>query len=91
MPTASRTIRRRPFRRVAKYIRHFHLEDIAPTRVHQHLIPGDGAIDFDAVMRAIKGIGYDGWLTIELYPYVEDPDEAARRGLKRITEALAVA
>jgi len=75
--------------RVAKYIRHFHLEDIAATRVHQHLIPGDGAIDFAAVMRAIKGIGYDGWLTIELYPYVENPDEAASRGLKRITEALA--
>ena len=77
--------------RVAKYIRHFHLEDIAATRVHQHLIPGDGAIDFDAVARAIKGIGYDGWLTIELYPYVENPDEAARRGLKRIREALAAA
>ncbi len=77
--------------RVAKYIRHFHLEDIAATRIHQHLIPGDGAIDFAAVMRAIKGIGYNGWLTIELYPYVENPDEAASRGLKRIKEALASA
>jgi sugar phosphate isomerase/epimerase len=77
--------------RVAKYIRHFHLEDIAATRVHQHLIPGDGAIDFAAVMRAIKDIGYDDWLTIELYPYVENPDEAASRGLKRIKEALASA
>ncbi len=68
--------------RVAKYIRHFHLEDIAATRVHHHMIPGDGAIDFPAVMRrAIKGIGCNGWLTIELYPYVEDPDEAASRGL----------
>ena len=76
---------------MAKYIRHFHLEDIAATRVHQHLIPGDGAIDFTAVMRAIKGIGYEGWLTIELYPYVENPDEAASRGLKRIKEALASA
>ena len=37
------------------------------------------------MLRAIKGIGYDGWLTIELYPYVENPDEAARRGLERIT------
>lgn len=77
--------------RVAKYIRHFHLEDIAATRVHQHLIPGDGAIDFTAVLRAIKQIGYQGWLTIELYPYVENPDEAASRGLKRIQEALASA
>jgi sugar phosphate isomerase/epimerase len=65
--------------RVASYIRHFHLEDIAATRVHHHLIPGEGAIDFQATLAAIRSIGYDGWLTVELYPYVENPDEAARR------------
>src|SRR5947209_15186783 len=54
--------------RVAKYVRHFHLEDIAATRVHQHLVPGDGAIDLAAALRAIKGIGYTGWVTVELYP-----------------------
>jgi sugar phosphate isomerase/epimerase len=72
--------------RVAKYIRHFHLEDIAATRVHHHLVPGDGGIDFAPVLRAIEAIGYQGWVTIELYPYVEDPDQAATRALKRITE-----
>ena len=40
--------------RVAKYIRHFHLEDIAATRVHHHLVPGEGAIDFAATFRAIR-------------------------------------
>jgi sugar phosphate isomerase/epimerase len=75
--------------RVARYIRHFHLEDIAATRVHHHLIPGEGAIDFAAALRAIRGIGYTGWVTIELYPYVESPDEAARLALRRITETLA--
>lgn len=65
--------------RVAPYIRHFHLEDIAATRVHHHLIPGEGAIDFAAVLAAIKAIRYDGWLTVELYPYIDDPDVAARR------------
>jgi sugar phosphate isomerase/epimerase len=75
--------------RVAKWIRHFHLEDIAATRVHQHLIPGTGAIDFAATLRAIRGIGYDGWLTVELYPYVEDPDGAARRARDFLTPLLA--
>jgi sugar phosphate isomerase/epimerase len=75
--------------RVAKYIRHFHLEDIAATRVHQHLVPGDGAIDFAAALRAIKAMNYPGWVTIELYPYVENPDEAAARGLKHVTNILA--
>jgi sugar phosphate isomerase/epimerase len=75
--------------RVARFIRHFHLEDIAATRVHQHLVPGEGAIDFAATFRAIRAIGYDGWVTIELYPYADDPDTAARTALERVTEILA--
>src|SRR2546421_5123272 len=75
--------------RVAKYIRHFHLEDIAATRVHHHLGPGEGAIDFAAALRAIHDIGYDGWVTIELYPYVDDPDLAARTALERVQAILA--
>jgi sugar phosphate isomerase/epimerase len=75
--------------KMAQYIRHIHLEDIAATRVHQHLVPGDGAIDFAATLRAIRSIDYQGWVTIELYPYVENPDEAARRGRQHILNLLA--
>ena len=57
---------------------HYHLEDIADTRVHAHLIPGHGAIDFAATLREIAATGYDGWLTVELYPYIDSPDLAAR-------------
>jgi sugar phosphate isomerase/epimerase len=74
--------------RVKDHIRHFHLEDIAATRVHHHLVPGDGAIDFAATLRAIRDVGYRGWITIELYPYVDDPDGAAQRALKHITTIL---
>jgi sugar phosphate isomerase/epimerase len=66
-------------RTLARHIKHFHLEDIAATRVHHHLVPGMGAIDFAEVVAAIRAIGYDGWLTVELYPFVDDPDAAARR------------
>ncbi|CAN5909740.1 sugar phosphate isomerase/epimerase [soil metagenome] len=65
--------------RLAPHTRHYHLEDIAETRVHHHLVPGTGAIDFAEVFEAIRGTGYDGWLTVELYPFVEDPDAAARQ------------
>jgi sugar phosphate isomerase/epimerase len=75
--------------RVASYIRHFHLEDIAATRVHHHLVPGEGAIDFAGVFRAIRDLGYDGWVTVELYPYVDDPDAAARVALERVRKILA--
>ncbi len=75
--------------KLAKYIKHYHLEDIANTRVHHHLIPDDGAIDFKAAIEAIKATGYKEWVTIELYPYVEDPDQAARLARERIAPLLA--
>ena len=67
--------------RMAPHTMHYHFEDIAATRVHQHMIPGRGAIDFTATIRAIRETGYDGWLTVELYPYIDDPDAAAREAL----------
>src|SRR5215467_3880607 len=39
--------------RLADYIEHFHLADIASNRVHYHLIPGKGSIDFRSVFKAI--------------------------------------
>jgi len=63
-------------RRLPSLTRHYHLEDIAANRVHEHLIPGHGAIDFAGVLDAIAATGYDGWLTVELYPYLDDPDAA---------------
>ena len=77
------------FKRLAKFVRHIHLEDIAATRVHHHLIPGEGAIDFAPVLRAIKESDYDGWVTIELYPNKENPDYAAKTALEVITKIAA--
>ncbi|HMB08915.1 MAG TPA: sugar phosphate isomerase/epimerase family protein [Isosphaeraceae bacterium] len=67
---------------LAPHTRHYHLEDIAATRVHHHLVPGMGAIDFAEVIGAIRKTGYDGWLTVELYPSIDDPDAAARGALE---------
>jgi sugar phosphate isomerase/epimerase len=72
----------RAIAKLAPHIRHYHVEDIAASRVHHHLVPGTGAIDFGAVVGAIRGSGYDGWLTVELYPFVDDPDSAARGALQ---------
>lgn len=71
-------------RRLARWIKHVHLEDIAGSRVHHHLIPGEGAIDFASVLKALQEIQYNGWVTIELYPYTEDPDYAAKTARERI-------
>lgn len=64
-----------------RFTRHYHIEDIAASRVHEHLVPGRGAIDFAAVLRSIKATGYHGWFTIELYPYLDDPDAAGLEAL----------
>jgi sugar phosphate isomerase/epimerase len=64
--------------KLSDYIEHFHLADIAASRVHNHLIPGRGSIDFRPVFAAIDDIGYDGFVTVELYPYQDNPVQAAK-------------
>jgi sugar phosphate isomerase/epimerase len=75
--------------RLAKYLRHVHLEDIAATRKHHHLIPGEGAIDFAPILKALDEVGYQGWITVELYPYVENPDIAAKTARAKVLEIAA--
>lgn len=75
------------------HIRHVHLEDIAATRVHHHLIPGEGVIDFASTLKSLKDVGYDGWVTIELYTCHENPDHAAtvaRERVQKIAEDVRV-
>jgi len=71
-------------RKLAPLIRHVHLEDIAATRKHHHLVPGEGVIDFHATLTALKEVGYADWVTVELYTYHEEPDGAARTARERV-------
>lgn len=56
-------------RKYADQVAHVHVEDIGKNRVHQHLTPGKGVIDFPDVFKALDDIDYAGWVTVELYPY----------------------
>ena len=73
--------------RMAPHTKHYHVEDIAATRKHAHLVPGRGVIDFPAVFREITASGYRGWITVELYPYIDDPDVAGSEA-KRFLEKM---
>jgi sugar phosphate isomerase/epimerase len=76
-------------RRLAEHVAHVHLEDIGKNRVHQHLTPGKGVIDFPGVFSALDDIRYDGWVTVELYPYettAAGVAEAAFEHLRPIVE-----
>ncbi len=73
---------------LAKHTRHYHIEDIAANRVHAHLIPGRGAIDLAAVLAEIARTSYDGWVTVELYPYIENPDDAGREAREFLQQRI---
>jgi sugar phosphate isomerase/epimerase len=65
---------------------HFHLEDIAPSRVHHHLMLGEGAIDIHNVLRSLEDIDYDGFVTVELYTYEHAADAAAGQAFRYLQE-----
>ena len=77
--------------RLVGHTRHYHVEDIAATRVHHHLVPGEGAIDFPAVLAAIAAHTPDIWVTVELYPYRDRPDDAARAARAHLLSVAAAA
>jgi sugar phosphate isomerase/epimerase len=69
------------FEELFGWIGHVHLEDISPNRVHNHLIPGRGAIQILEVLKTMVRMGYRGDISLELYPYVDMPEEAGRESL----------
>ena len=75
-------------RGVGQKAAHFHLEDIAADRVHFHLPPGKGAMDYKAIFAALKANKYSGWVTIELYPFQEDSINVAKKAFEFIRPFL---
>jgi sugar phosphate isomerase/epimerase len=63
------------------WIGHVHLEDIAANRVHNHLIAGEGVLPYRDLFRTMSRLGYGGDISLELYPYVDRPEEAGRDSL----------
>ncbi len=70
--------------KLSEYICHVHLEDISAERRHNHLILGEGAIDIGSALKSLKDIGYEGFITVELYPYQDCPAYAAEQSMKFI-------
>jgi sugar phosphate isomerase/epimerase len=64
-------------RLLGKYLSNIHLEDIKG-RTHKHLMFGEGDIDFNSLFGALRGIGYAGDLTMDLYPFKDEPVKALR-------------
>jgi L-ribulose-5-phosphate 3-epimerase len=58
-----------------------HIEDMRHG-VHDHLMFGEGEIDFRPVMRTLREIGYIGGVHVELSRHSHDAVETARRALR---------
>jgi len=76
------------FEQLFEWIGHVHLEDIAATRVHNHLILGHGAIQLSEIFKTMNRLGYQGDVSLELYPYVDTPEEAGRESLNYLHSLL---
>ncbi len=76
-------------RSLGTIIRNVHLEDIKD-RVHKHLLPGDGDINFQEIADALKEIGYQGPMTVDLYPYAKAPIPALESGQRVSREHFEV-
>ena len=69
----------------AEHLFHIHVDDNQGD-MDAHLIPGDGTIDFNALSRNLKQVGYQGFVSVELGPkYIMEPRAACERSLQELT------
>jgi len=66
---------------------HVHIEDIKG-KVHKHLYPLDGDIDYRSVFNALERIGYSGYYVVDLAGIQDAPDVHARICLERLQKFL---
>jgi len=60
-----------------KRIFHTHISD-CKNRKHYHLIPGKGTVNFKTMIKSLRDVNYEGFLTAELYTYSSNPEYAAK-------------
>jgi hydroxypyruvate isomerase len=67
--------------------RHLQVEDIAG-RVHAHLVPGEGDIDFDAVGRILHEEEFTGWISVELYDHDHEHERSVPDSRRFLVDRL---
>ncbi len=75
------------YRTVGRHLKHVH------TCENDRGIPGSGHVEWDDVFRALREVGYDGWLTIESFGFALGDLSAAAaiwRDIEKNPESIAV-
>lgn len=64
-----------------------HVKDWNPAQPTERRL-GAGGVDFASALAALRAIGYDGFLVVELPPDPADPDAVARHSVQFLQEVL---
>ena len=73
---------------LGKRLKHLHLVD-NDGRSDTHLIPGDGVMDLERIVKDLRKFGYEGDATIELVTnYINDSTSAFRLALERVRKLI---
>ncbi|MCW2802908.1 MAG: inosose dehydratase [Propionibacteriaceae bacterium] len=75
-------------RQYGERVAHVHLKDVRLDPVEFFPL-GQGSLDFADILAAVKEVGYDSWLLVELDSYDGDPLEAARISKVYLEQVLA--
>jgi sugar phosphate isomerase/epimerase len=74
-------------RRFAPRLVNVHIEDMR-AGMHEHLMFGEGEIDFPPVLKALADVGYAGGIHVELSRHSHMAPEAARRAFEFLSPLL---
>ncbi len=66
-----------------RYLYHFHANDLNLRG------PGFGDTDFVPIFRALREVGYDRWVSVEVFDYTPDPQTIAVNSLAYMRKCLA--
>ena len=74
-------------RRWAPRLANIHIEDMRAA-VHEHLMFGEGEIDFPPILQALTAVDYTGGLYVELSRHSHDAPTAAKRALQFLEQIV---
>ena len=65
-----------------RYLEHFHVNDA------NRRGPGMGDIDFVPILRTLQEVGYDGWVSVEVFDYTPGVESLAKDSIEYLKKCL---